>query len=994
MIKQISLLFTAAVLLLPEGCTKDPALADDGLITVEAGIGAMTKVTTDGVVSSFEEGDKIAVYAWTGSAAAVPAERAVDGVLNTLGSDGKWTPASQMRWKPGTNAHYFLGVSPVRAVSDFTADAVTLSGDYAKDDLLFAKRLEGLTPGTTPVALTFSHAMAKLTVNLKVRNEFGASPAVSVSVTAKSGATVNYLTQAVTATGDASALSLTAAATAPTGYMHSFSGIQVPQEGVRRITVTVAGQDCVYEAGEDIPLASGHHTTLGLIVGKDKIELSGVSVSDWTAGSAVAGGEAKRDFTRVPLTFEAQTAGAQVSFTLASIVSGVQYSTDSWTWTDYVSGTPIELTNVGDFVMFRGDNASYSVAISASNDFSYFQCSAPCAVYGNIMSLVSSTDFATATTLTEDRAFRALFYHQSNLRIDASKELLLPATTLSNACYHAMFCGCTGLTTVPELPATTLAEECYIYMFSECTSLTTSPELPATTLAKHCYCGMFDGCTGLTTAPELPATMLADYCYSSMFADCTGLTTAPELPATTLATGCYQTIFYHCSDLTTAPELPATTMAENCYEGMFQGCTSLTTSPELPATTLANGCYGGMFYGCTSLTTSPELPATTMKEYCYREMFVSCDLTRGPDLPATALAVDCYEGMFRNCSSLTTAPALPATTLVQGCYGDMFNGCDQLTEAPVLPAETLADYCYLHMFSDCINLNRVVCLATDISATGCTDSWLQNVAATGTFITPYETGWTLDSEDGIPFGWTRIDSAPLTFEAIVAGAQVKFGIMDDLPNPVYYRTWDGTAWSSWAEYEDYTPVTLTHIGNKVQFKGDNAAYSTWDELHGVATSSYFNLSGDCYVFGNIMSLINSTDYYSLVTLEADNTFIALFCGCNSYLKINAARPLNLPATTLSKRCYWKMFADCSGMTVAPELPAATLTEDCYGWMFVDCTNLSSVTCLATDITALRCTNMWLWQVSGTGTFTTRTGTGWTTSNLEGIPTGWNRVDLP
>ena len=180
--KQITFISIVAVILL--ACTKDPAFPDAGGITVEASIGALTKVTTDGVESSFVEGDQIAVYAWTGSAAAVPVERVVDGVVNTLGGDGKWTPASRMLWKPGSDAHYFLGVSPVRAVSDFTADAVTLSGDYAKDDLLFAKRLEGLIPGTTPVALTFSHAMARLTVNLKVRNEFGASPVVTVAVTA------------------------------------------------------------------------------------------------------------------------------------------------------------------------------------------------------------------------------------------------------------------------------------------------------------------------------------------------------------------------------------------------------------------------------------------------------------------------------------------------------------------------------------------------------------------------------------------------------------------------------------------------------------------------------------------------------------------------------------------------------------------------------------------------------------------------------------------
>ena len=285
------LLLAAAALLTLAGCLKDPGPAEGGAITIEASIGAPTKVTYDGEGSTFAEGDKIAVYAWTGSAAAAPAERVVDGIVNTLGSDGKWIPASVMYWKPGSDAHYFLGVSPLRAISDFTADAVTLSGTYASDDLLFARNFDGLKPGTSPVALTFSHAMARLTVNVKVRNEFGASPAVSVSVTARSGATVNYLTQAVTATGDASARSLTAAASAPAGYTHSFGGIQVPQDGVRTVTLTVGGKNYVYEAGEDIPLSSGHHTTLGLILGKDKLELSGVSVSDWTAGSALSGGD-------------------------------------------------------------------------------------------------------------------------------------------------------------------------------------------------------------------------------------------------------------------------------------------------------------------------------------------------------------------------------------------------------------------------------------------------------------------------------------------------------------------------------------------------------------------------------------------------------------------------------------------------------------------------------------------------------------------------------
>ena len=279
----IFVLFVAAAMSL-SACDKNLGLKDAGHITIDASIGSLTKVVNDDAESSFEAGDKIAVYAWTGDDSAVPAERVVDGVVNTLGSDGKWTPATQMRWKPGSDAHYFLGISPVHAISDFTADAFTLSGTFASDDLLVARNLDGVKPGSGVVALRFEHILAKLTVNLRIGTEFGASPAVSVSVTAKSGATVNYLAKTVSASGNASAQSLTAATSAASGYTHSFSGIQVPQDGVKVITVSVNGEVFIYEAGEDIPLVTGHTTTLGLLIGKDLLEFSGISVSPWGDG--------------------------------------------------------------------------------------------------------------------------------------------------------------------------------------------------------------------------------------------------------------------------------------------------------------------------------------------------------------------------------------------------------------------------------------------------------------------------------------------------------------------------------------------------------------------------------------------------------------------------------------------------------------------------------------------------------------------------------------
>ena len=287
------------------------------------------------------------------------------------------------------------------------------------------------------------------------------------------------------------------------------------------------------------------------------------------------------------------------------------------------------------------------------------------------------------------------------------------STISSDYTFTGLFRECANLVSAKNLilPATTLANDCYEYMFGGCTSLTTAPKLPATDLADYCYNFMFNGCTSLTAAPkELPATKLAGSCCQNMFEGCTSLTTAPSiLPATTLADSCYKSMFQGCTSLTTAPELPATTLAQSCYSSMFAGCTSLTTAPTLPATTLAEGCYLGMFAGCTSLTTAPSV------------------------LPATAVWRNCYSEMFRNCTSLTTAPELPATT-------------------------SLDRYCYQAMFMGCTSLNYIKCLATDISATNCTQGWVAKVASTGTFVkNPNMTSWET-GDNGIPANWTVQDA--------------------------------------------------------------------------------------------------------------------------------------------------------------------------------------------------------------------------------------------
>ena len=405
-------------------------------------------------------------------------------------------------------------------------------------------------------------------------------------------------------------------------------------------------------------------------------------------------------------------------------------------------------------------------------------------------------------------------------------------------------------------------------------------------------------------------------------------------------------LFRSCAKLTDASnlKLPATT-AEGCYYYMFSGCTSLTQAPALPATTLAEDCYCCMFFECTSLTQAPALPATTLANCCYSSMFQDCtSLTQAPALPATTLADDCYNGMFQGCTSLTQAPALPATTLADYCYEGMFKGCISLIATPVLPAPLLLDCCYRWMFEDCTSLNAVTCLATYIpwGESECTSNWLSGVAATGTF-TKAEgmTGWRLNSDSGIPDGWTVKDmdysAEPFTITSI-GSTEVSIR-KEGTPNDISLQYRKGA--DNWAAYTIGDGVSLSD-GQSVQFRAGEGGNSTFSKGPPTTTSTtitnYYKINvtdtGTVIASGNIMSLLDS----SLESTLPAYSFYYLFYNCE---KLTDASNLKLPAETLANYCYKGMFSGCTSLTTAPELPATKLAQYCYQSMFQGCTALTT-----------------------------------------------------
>lgn len=170
----------------------------------------------------------------------------------------------------------------------------------------------------------------------------------------------------------------------------------------------------------------------------------------------------------------------------------IQYSLNDGAWTTITasSSTTINVA-AGDKVRFKGSNTSY--AKDKSNYSGFEGGTASFNIEGNIMSLIYGDNFEGQTTMTGTYNFCSIFKLAECV---SAENLVLPATTLTNYCYRAMFSKCPSLTTAPKLPATTLGQGCYWYMFEEC-SITSAPELLAPTLVRECYGYMFTNCRSL-----------------------------------------------------------------------------------------------------------------------------------------------------------------------------------------------------------------------------------------------------------------------------------------------------------------------------------------------------------------------------------------------------------------------------------------------------------------------------------------------------------------
>ena len=234
-----------------------------------------------------------------------------------------------------------------------------------------------------------------------------------------------------------------------------------------------------------------------------------------------------------PLTFEATENATTITFSRnngTDNLSGIYYAIDGEAKAE-LSGTSQDVSlQAGQRIQFFSTKSAVGDYMASGKSLN-ITTDKKCYAYGNVMSLIDdeANGFHKDVTITGNDAFTFLFYNNANLYDHEKRAIVLPATTLKDYCYTAMFQDCTSLISAPELAAITLAIGCYCNMFQGCTKLTSAPELAAETLVDYCYQMMFDGCTKLTSVTCKATNIDANSCLNKWLDGAGTEATSPKL---------------------------------------------------------------------------------------------------------------------------------------------------------------------------------------------------------------------------------------------------------------------------------------------------------------------------------------------------------------------------------------------------------------------------------------------------------------------------------
>jgi hypothetical protein len=209
-------------------------------------------------------------------------------------TSGALAPSATAIEYPAQGNVFFAAYYPYEAVgSRVTADGkfnVSLAdqSNPAAIDVLTAKTANVPATNTAPVALTFKHALVKITVNIKAGNgvtaaEVAAIAAGGVELVATPGSATIDLNGGSVAVGAVADIPLAKAATAASGYEATFEAIVAPSSGAgRTLSVEVDGRTVVWAIPANAPFESGYHYTYWGEVTENSFNVNSSSITPWT----------------------------------------------------------------------------------------------------------------------------------------------------------------------------------------------------------------------------------------------------------------------------------------------------------------------------------------------------------------------------------------------------------------------------------------------------------------------------------------------------------------------------------------------------------------------------------------------------------------------------------------------------------------------------------------------------------------------------------------
>lgn len=243
--------------------------------------------------TNFENGDKIGLFVGSADAPLEIGGNLVNNEALTC-DNGNWTAGRTFYWDEGTfNAYaYYPYLSPVTSIEDQPFSVSTDQGapseiegldGYEASDFLYAST-KGVSASSSPIPLTFSHIMSKVTIRLIKGEDFeGDMPTDAEVYVHNTVPTATIDLEAGVATRYVKGTRTTIEAKQDGDYL--FSAIVVPQRVENRmplIEVVMKGVSYVYESTFQFKPGTEHLVNFVISDNPDQVKIDiGGEIQDW-----------------------------------------------------------------------------------------------------------------------------------------------------------------------------------------------------------------------------------------------------------------------------------------------------------------------------------------------------------------------------------------------------------------------------------------------------------------------------------------------------------------------------------------------------------------------------------------------------------------------------------------------------------------------------------------------------------------------------------------